>query len=264
CRPAVELMASRQNDDDGDTITAIKEDHFMENFFYQCEEIRSSSSKICQYAEEVKENYIIMFPALHTEGGKLHHHAEDVKENCTIVLKKLKSTEQSFDQNESELHFRRTHNWVLSELFMETMAENNQSHSLFWEHSWKAVGGSPGQELEDILESSETYFICNIISDSQITRQALDEITSPHKDIVKLETRVCELHDTLMVETQGEMINNVEKNVLNATDYGEHDKGETKAVKHHSKARRIVMWIIILVIILFVMVRIILAMTSSW
>ena len=39
---------------------------------------------------------------------------------------------------------------------------------------------------------------------------------------------------------KGEMINNIEKNVMNATDYVEHAKEETKkAIKYQSKARRV-------------------------
>jgi len=46
-----------------------------------------------------------------------------------------------------------------------------------------------------------------IISDSQITRQALNEIESRHKDIMKLESSIRELHEMFMdmamfVETQ--------------------------------------------------------------
>ncbi|NWH43037.1 STX2 protein, partial [Fregata magnificens] len=66
-----------------------------------------------------------------------------------------------------------------------------------------------------------------------------------------------ELHEMFMdmamfVETQGEMINNIEKNVMNASDYVEHAKEETKkAVKYQSKARRVCyLSVIVLVIIL--------------
>ena len=39
---------------------------------------------------------------------------------------------------------------------------------------------------------------------------------------------------------KGEMINNIEKNVMNAADYVEHAKEETKkAIKYQSKARRV-------------------------
>lgn len=51
-------------------------------------------------------------------------------------------------------------------------------------------------------------FLCfQIISDSQITRQALNEIESRHKDILQLESSIKELHDmfvdmAMLVETQ--------------------------------------------------------------
>jgi hypothetical protein len=52
-------------------------------------------------------------------------------------------------------------------------------------------------------------FFCfsKIISDSQITKQALNEIESRHKDIMKLETSIRELHEmfvdmAMFVETQ--------------------------------------------------------------
>lgn len=50
-------------------------------------------------------------------------------------------------------------------------------------------------------------FSSQIILDSQITRQALNEIESRHKDIIRLESSIKELHDMFMdmamlVETQ--------------------------------------------------------------
>ncbi|XP_039370634.1 syntaxin-2-like [Mauremys reevesii] len=100
------------------------------------------------------------------------------------------------------------------------------------------------EELEEMLESGNpSIFTCDIISDSQITRQALNEIESRHKDIMKLESNIRALHDmftdmAMFVETQGEMINSIEKNVVNASDDIEHAKENTKeAVKYQSKAR---------------------------
>ena len=61
------------------------------------------------------------------------------------------------------------------------------------------------------IVSSLVFLLCfcfsKIISDSQITRQALNEIESRHKDIMKLETSIRELHEMFMdmamfVETQ--------------------------------------------------------------
>jgi len=51
---------------------------------------------------------------------------------------------------------------------------------------------------------------------------------------------------------KGEMVNNIEKNVMNASDYVEHAKEDTKkAVKYQSKARRVCyLFVIVLVSIL--------------
>ncbi|XP_038201266.1 syntaxin-2 isoform X10 [Arvicola amphibius] len=57
--------------------------------------------------------------------------------------------------------------------------------------------------------------------------------------------RLCLLPD----RTQGEMVNNIERNVMNAADYVEHAKEETKkAIKYQSKARR-KKWIIAAVVV---------------
>lgn len=157
---------------------------------------------------------------------------------------------------------------VLSRKFVEVMTEYNEAQILFRERSKGRIQRqleitgktTTDDELEAMLESgSPSIFTSDIISDSQITRQALNEIESRHKDIMKLETSIRELHDmfldmAMFVETQGEMINNIEKNVTNAADYVEHAKEETKkAIKYQSKARR-KKWIIVAVSVVLVAV----------
>ncbi|XP_064235615.1 syntaxin-2 isoform X4 [Aotus nancymaae] len=234
----------------------------MEDFFHQVEEIRNSIDKITQCVEEVKKNHSIILSAPNPE-GKIKEELEDlnkeIKKTANKIRAKLKSIEQSFDQDESgnwtsvDLRIRRTQHSVLSRKFVEAMAEYNEAQTLFRERSKGRIQRqleitgrtTTDSELEEMLESGKpSIFTSDIISDSQITRQALNEIESRHKDIMKLETSIRELHEMFMdmamfVETQGEMINNIERNVMNATDYVEHAKEETKkAIKYQSKARR--------------------------
>ncbi|GAA6066601.1 syntaxin-2 isoform X1, partial [Tachysurus ichikawai] len=114
------------------------------------------------------------------------------------------------------------------------------------------------EELEEMLESGNpSIFTSDIILDSQITRQALNEIESRHKDIIRLESSIKELHDMFMdmamlVETQGEMIDNIENNVRNAVEYvGKANEEVKKAVRYQKSARRkyIILAVILLVII---------------
>ncbi|XP_013359187.1 PREDICTED: syntaxin-2 [Chinchilla lanigera] len=271
-----ELSACRKNDD-GDTTVSVEKEHFMDDFFHQVEEIRSSTTRIAQYVEDVKKNHSVILSAPNPE-GKIKEELEDlnkeIKKTANKIRAKLKSIEQSFDQDESgnrtsvDLRIRRTQHSVLSRKFVEVMTEYNEAQTLFRERSKGRIQRqleitgrtTTDAELEEMLESGKpSIFTSDIISDSHITRQALSEIESRHKDILKLETSIRELHEMFMdmamfVETQGEMINNIERNVTNATEYVEHAKEETKkAIRYQSKARR-KKWIIVAVLAVLVAV----------
>ncbi|XP_006147403.1 syntaxin-2 isoform X1 [Tupaia chinensis] len=234
----------------------------MDGFFRQVEEIRDSIAKIAQYVEEVKKNHSIILSAPNPE-GKIKEELEDlnkeIKKAANKIRAKLKAIEQSCDQEERggrtsvNLRIRRTQHSVLSRKFVEVITEYNEAQTLFRERSKGRIQRqleitgrmTTNEELEEMLESGRpSVFISDIISDSQVTRQALSEIEARHRDILTLEDSIRELHELLtdmavFVETQGEMVNNIEKNVMNAADYVEHAKEETKkAVKYHSKARR--------------------------
>ncbi|ELK14244.1 Syntaxin-2 [Pteropus alecto] len=281
------LTQECRKNDDGDTTVVVEKDHFMDDFFHQVEEIRHGVAKIAQYVEDVKKNHSVILSAPNPEGKikeELEHLNKEIKKTANKIRGKLKSIEQSFDRDETaqrtsvDVRIRRTQHSVLSRKFVEVMTEYNEAQILFRERSKGRIQRqleitgktTTDDELEAMLESgSPSIFTSDIISDSQITRQALNEIESRHKDIMKLETSIRELHEMFMdmamfVETQGEMINNIEKNVTNAADYVEHAKEETKkAIKYQSKARRKMMFIIICVIILLVILGIILATTLS-
>lgn len=97
-----DLTACRK-DDDGDTIV-VEKDHFMDDFFHQVEEIRNSIAKIAQDVEAVKKDHSIILSAPNPE-GKIKEELEDlnkeIKKTANKIRAKLKSIEQSFDQDES-------------------------------------------------------------------------------------------------------------------------------------------------------------------
>ncbi|KFQ76222.1 Syntaxin-2, partial [Phaethon lepturus] len=266
-----------KGNEDGETVV-IEKDIFMDNFFQQVEELRNNIAKIAQNVEEVKKQHSIILSAPNPEGRtkeELEELNEEIKKIANKIRARLKAIEQSFDQGENanrtsvDLRIRKTQHSVLAHKFVEVMTEYNETQTLFRERSKGRIQRqleitgktTTDEELEEMLESGNpsifTSDVC--ISDSQITRQALNEIESRHKDIMKLESSIRELHEMFMdmamfVETQGEMINNIEKNVMNASDYVEHAKEETKkAVKYQSKARR-KMWIIIIVSLVLIAV----------
>ncbi|KAM6466021.1 syntaxin-3-like isoform 2-T2 [Liasis olivaceus] len=63
------------------------------------------------------------------------------------------------------------------------------------------------EELEEMLESGNPSIFTSGIMDSQISKQALSEIEGRHKDILRLENSIKELHDmfvdiAMLVENQ--------------------------------------------------------------
>uniref|UniRef100_A0A3Q3W1K5 t-SNARE coiled-coil homology domain-containing protein n=1 Tax=Mola mola TaxID=94237 RepID=A0A3Q3W1K5_MOLML len=221
----------------------------MESFFRRVEEVRGLIDKISHQVEEVRKIHSMIMSA---------PNPDDSKCVCVCVFK-FHSIEQTMPKddaaNRSSVDFRiqKTQHTVLSRKFVEVMTQYNETQVSFRERSKGRIQRqleitgrvTTIEELEDMLESGNpSIFTSDITSDSRITRQALNEIESRHKDIMRLELSIRELHAMFMdmamlVETQGEMVNNIEKNVSNAEEYICSAKEETKkAVRYQKKSRR--------------------------
>uniref|UniRef100_A0A671TNR4 Syntaxin 2 n=1 Tax=Sparus aurata TaxID=8175 RepID=A0A671TNR4_SPAAU len=225
-------------------------------------QVRGLIDKITYQVEEVKKMHSTILSAPNPGDrtkDQLGALTNDIKGNANVVRTKLKSMEQSMPKddiaNRASVDFRiqKTQHTVLSRKFVEVMTKYNETQVSFRERSKGRIQRqleitgrvTTNEELEDMLESGNpSIFTSDIISDSQITRQALNEIESRHQDIMRLESSIRELHAMFMdmamlVETQGEMVNNIEKNVSNAAEYICSAKEETKkAVRYQKKSRR--------------------------
>ncbi|NXN96898.1 STX1A protein, partial [Rhinopomastus cyanomelas] len=187
----------------------------------------------------------------------------------------LNSIEQSIEQEEglnrssADLRIRKTQHSTLSRKFVEVMSEYNATQTDYRERCKGRIQRqleitgrtTTSEELEDMLESGNpAIFSSGIIMDSNITKQALNEIETRHSEIIKLENSIRELHDMFMdmamlVESQGEMIDRIEYNVEHSVDYVERAVSDTKkAVKYQSKARRKKIMIIICCVILGIVI----------
>ncbi|XP_010573922.1 PREDICTED: syntaxin-1B-like, partial [Haliaeetus leucocephalus] len=154
--------------------------------------------------------------------------------------------EEGLNRSSADLRIRKTQ-------FVEVMTEYNATQSKYRDRCKDRIQRqleitgrtTTNEELEDMLESGKlAIFTDDIKMDSQMTKQALNEIETRHNEIIKLETSIRELHDmfvdmAMLVESQGEMIDRIEYNVEHSVDYVERAVSDTKkAVKYQSKARR--------------------------
>ncbi|CAF3821641.1 unnamed protein product [Rotaria magnacalcarata] len=101
-------------------------------------------------------------------------------------------------------------------------------------------------EVEEMLESGNpAVFTQGIMVETAQAKQSLADIEARHGDIIKLEKSIKELHDMFidmaaLVQTQGEMIDRIEFNVVQSENFVKTANTDTKkAVKFQSAARRV-------------------------
>uniref|UniRef100_UPI00398F526B syntaxin-11a n=1 Tax=Pristiophorus japonicus TaxID=55135 RepID=UPI00398F526B len=94
-------------------------------------------------------------------------------------------------------------------------------------------------EMEDMIEQGKwDVFSGNLLSEVRGARTALSEIEQRHRELLKLECRVRDIHDlflqmAVLVEQQSETLNIIEANVQKVQDYvGEAKVQLKKAVAH--------------------------------
>jgi len=261
-----ELRRVRAHSEDGDDVdVAINMDAggaFMEEFFEQVEEIRTNIEKIAANVEEVKKKHSAILSAPQPDDKdkeELEELMAEIKKTANKVRGKLKVIEQNIEQEENsnrtsaDLRIRKTQHATLSRRFVEVMSDYNTTQTDYRERckgriqrQLEITGRSvQNEELENMLESGNpAIFTQGIIMETQQAKQSLADIEARHRDIIKLENSIRELHDMFMdmamlVESQGEMIDRIEFNVEKSVDYVDTAVADTKkALEYQSKARR--------------------------
>ncbi|XP_041881833.1 syntaxin-1A isoform X2 [Corvus kubaryi] len=246
-------LKAKDSDDDDEVTVSVDRDRFMDEFFEQVEEIRGFIDKISENVEEVKRK----------------HSAILASPNPDESIEQSIEQEEGLNRSSADLRIRKTQHSTLSRKFVEVMSEYNATQTDYRERCKGRIQRqleitgrtTTSEELEDMLESGNpAIFSSGIIMDSNITKQALNEIETRHSEIIKLENSIRELHDMFMdmamlVESQGEMIDRIEYNVEHSVDYVERAVSDTKkAVKYQSKARRKKIMIIICCVILGIVI----------
>ncbi|OXB52577.1 UNVERIFIED_CONTAM: hypothetical protein H355_005374 [Colinus virginianus] len=267
-----QLRAKQDAEDDTDELEiAIDNTAFMDEFFAEIEETRQNIDKISENVEEAKKLYSVILSAPIPEQktkDELEQLTADIKKMANSVRNKLKSMERNIEQDEArssaDLRIRKSQHSVLSRKFVDVMTKYNEAQVDFRERSKGRIQrqleitgkNTTDEELEEMLESGNPAIFTSGIMDSQISKQALSEIEGRHKDIVRLESSIKELHDMFVdIAMLGAMIDRIENNMDQSVGFVERAVADTKkAVKYQSEARRkkimIMICCIILVIIL--------------
>ncbi|XP_022539221.1 syntaxin 3b isoform X3 [Astyanax mexicanus] len=272
----LEQLKATCDQDDDEVEIAVDNAAFMDEFFSQIEDIRNSIDKIDENVAEVKKLYSVILSAPTSDQktqDELESLTNDIKKMANNARNKLKTIERNLESDEEErvsadMRIRKSQHAVLSRKFVDVMTKYNEAQMDFREKSKGRIQrqleitgkATTDDELEEMLEGGNAAVFTAGIIDSGISKQALSEIESRHKDIVRLESSIKELHDmfvdiAMLVESQGGMIDRIESNMDQSVGFVERAVADTKkAAKFQQEARRKKMMIMLCCVILGIVV----------
>ncbi|KAJ0051041.1 hypothetical protein NL108_012297, partial [Boleophthalmus pectinirostris] len=225
------------------------------------DDIRISIEKMEESITEIKKVYSTILSAP-TSDQKTQDDLEaltnEIKKAANNARNKLKTIEQQLASNTDErasadLRIRKSQHAILAKKFVEVMTKYNEAQMDFRDKSKGRIArqleitgkATTDEELEEMLEGGNAAVFTAGIMESKINQQALNEIEARHKDIMRLESSIKELHDMFMdiamlVENQGGMIERIESNMDQSVGFVERAVADTKkAAKFQQEARRV-------------------------
>ncbi|KAJ7314139.1 hypothetical protein JRQ81_006077 [Phrynocephalus forsythii] len=247
------------------------------------EALRTLDSKVKDL--EKKQTTILATPlpedSMKQDLQKIRDEIKEMAKDIRSRLKKIEPKKDEEDENRNSINTRmkRTQHGILSQQFLDLINKCNSIQSEYRDRNMERIrrqlqitgsGFVSDEDLDQMLESGQTeVFVSNIMKDTQVTKQALNEIETRHSEILKLERSIQELHEMFTylateVELQGEMIDRIEKNILDSEDYVK--KGQVhlnKAQENQKKARKkkfmiaICLTVLLLIIILIIVIAVV-------
>ncbi|XP_020505503.1 syntaxin-4 isoform X1 [Labrus bergylta] len=279
-----------EDDDEGQALmikpgtSSAKEEKENEAFLKKMQEIHEGLNNLKGIVSELenKQKKVLGVPLPEESMKKeLQTLRDEFKTLATQIQKKLKSIEPKKGEDDGKyisinVRMQRTQHGVLTKELVELMGRCNTIQSQYRDRNVERIqrqlkitgNNTTDEELDRMLESGETdVFTQNILIDAQATKQALNEIESRHDEILKLERSIRDLHDmfqylAMEVEAQGEMVNRIDNNIKQSSNYVEKAKVNTEqAVTYQKKARKKKIWIAICLAILILILVISLVST---
>jgi len=275
--PEEEEVEKEKDREDDDGVMAETEE-FMKEFFEDVGQIKQGMAHIRKNIRAIEETYGQSLVAVGLEQGSkssqdLERLIDETNLAATDVRNRLKEMDQENKKMEKEkgsaqYRIRSNMHGTLTRKFMDLMAEYQEVQTKFRnkfrervERQYRIVKPDATQEeIDEALESGNTQVFERELLNKrhEEARNALNYIENRHRDIIRLEQSIKELHQlfvemSILVEGQGELIDQIEYNVMQSIAY---TKGAVKnlqdANKYQKKSRKKMCCIVgILLIVVF-------------
>mmetsp|Transcript_16695 Transcript_16695/g.23203 ORF Transcript_16695/g.23203 Transcript_16695/m.23203 type:complete len:420 (+) Transcript_16695:38-1297(+) len=259
---AKKIRSTSDSDDSGSELD-VPMPAFMPDFFRDVQNIKES---IVQIKKNVKLMNKISAEALAAVGtDAAQKNSSDLEKIIdatnmisNVVRNKLKAMDAEIkkipDPKSTESRVKTSTHQMLMKNFLDIMRDYQEVQNNYKnksrervERQYRVVNpNATDEEIEMAMEKGQGVFADQIMEKSRqaAALEALQYIENRHKDIVKLEQSILELHQlfvdlAILVDQQGEMIDQIEYNVVQAKTYTKEAVVEiAEASKYQKKARK--------------------------
>jgi len=259
------------------------ENEFMTTFFQEVGNIKATMTSIRRNVKQIEEKYIQSLNSISIDqnsksGNEIQQLIDNTNKAITDVrgkLEEMKRQNVQYSQTKTatatEIRIRTNMQGTLTQKFLELAAEYQEVQTNYKnkyqekiERQYKiAKPDATPEEIEEAIESGDSSKVfANQILDTHLHQQAknaLAYIEARHADIKRIEASIQQLHQlfvdmAVLVESQGEMLNQIEYNVSQSVAYTAQGTEKLRdAVKLQKKSRK-KMYIIIIILVIIVVV----------
>uniref|UniRef100_A0A914WAJ1 t-SNARE coiled-coil homology domain-containing protein n=1 Tax=Plectus sambesii TaxID=2011161 RepID=A0A914WAJ1_9BILA len=254
----------------------------VDTFLERATKLQNNLRLLKSYVEDVKikHSQLLMNPGEHTQlTRELNHTMDAFKALSSSSRYEIKRMNEEIEQikkdhesgriNDSsaiDLRIRKNHVTSLSTHLNNVLRAYAEEQAKYRDRCIQKISSylkitkrqMTDDDIDDAIESGKLYdFTEGLMLETQREKEnLLDNVKLRHEDILRLEASVRELHDifqdmAMLVESQGDMVNQIDKNVEAAVEYArEANKNMKAAVEMKASGRKKKIIMVILCIVL--------------
>lgn len=215
----------------------ITERHFHEIQKLQ-NEINNLVEEVQKFSQQQKSLVSSMrrFSVLKKESNtarEIKIQAEHIRKGLDELSKTVKKAESEYGLSRAIVRILASQHTFLSRCYLNAMLSYNEAITAkqekcrrFIVRQLEVAGKEVSEdEVNDMFQQGKwEIFNENLLTEAKITKAQLSEIEQRHKELISLETQIKDLKDlfiqiSVLVEEQGEMINNIEISMNNTQEY---------------------------------------------
>jgi len=257
---------------------------FMNEFFKEVAGIKQSVSLIRRNMTEIERCHGQALTSINNEASKgltekLEKLMAETNHQATEVRNKLKvmdTENKEFAKREpgaSETRIRANMHGTLTRKFVDLMTDYRELQTKYKnkyrervERQYKIVKpDASDDEIRDVLQgdNNQEIFTQQILQQGPgqaAAKNALADIQERHRDITKLETSIAELHQlfldmSVLVENQGELLDQIEYTVSQSVSYTGKAVDELRQANKYTKQfRKKMCWLIVCFLIVLMVI----------